>query len=365
LEKPEPYEWSLEQIREDVAKVRLPELEISWLRIAIFGLGVLAVISLGFILLPHATIRLPLQQRIQSQNINLIVDPHITAVSVSGEIPAARYEKTIHVSGSTISSGSTNLPCGYASGEVVFTNISPMAVSIPAGTIVESGKDSNIRFETIQSVRLQPGQTTKKSVPIVALGAGSKYNIPTGELTAVIGLLEGKVLVTNQAVIQGGYEKQVPSPVEADYENLRSHLLSNAKDSAYEEFAGSLSPEEMLLKGTLSSGVVISEEKSTEIGSAADQLTLSIDVKFEVLTCRKNDIYTTSQNYLNASVPAGWMTKDKSLFVDDINTFTERYLSEGRYQLEFRAAQILIPTVDQPTSFNQYWENRRQVRSRY
>jgi len=63
------------------------------LRIAIFGLGVLAVISLGFILLPHATIRLPLQQRIQSQNINLIVDPHITAVSVSGEIPAARYEK--------------------------------------------------------------------------------------------------------------------------------------------------------------------------------------------------------------------------------------------------------------------------------
>jgi len=77
-------------------------------------------------------------------------------------------------------------------------------------------------------------------------------------------------------------------------------------------------------------------------------LTLSIDVKFEVLTCRKNDIYTTSQNYLNASVPAGWMTKDKSLFVDDINTFTERYLSEGRYQLEFRAAQILIPTVDQP-----------------
>ena len=183
-------------------------------RIATFAVGVLSVLVLVALFIPRAQVRLKPVSKTQSITLPVTASESIDSVFISGSIPAR--EKRVVVEGEhTVSvTGEGIVAQSKAKGIAEFRNLTQQAVTIPAGSVVQSM--DGIRFVTTRAGEVEAGVGKTIDLPIEALEGGLAGNLDAETINAIEGRLGLSLSVTNPEATTGGRELASVQASEAD-----------------------------------------------------------------------------------------------------------------------------------------------------
>ena len=277
-----------------------------------------AVIALVLFFIPHATITVHPLLTTKEIIIDVWASPEVSSVNINGSLPAQMQTINLTRTATGQSSGSAGLPSAFAVGEIVFTNISTQAVTIPIGTVLITNDENQTKFVTLTDAVLEPG-TKSDAVEIKAIVAGTTGNVTAGSITLIEGQLAGLLDVSNEAPTTGGEDVEAPSPTEEDYAALREQMLVALRQEAL-----SLYPQGdiELIAATLDEGTVTSEIRSVDPGTAADTFSLTINVEFKGLTYARADLNQLVNGAMEASLGAGTMVYGQGVDFEDSSQVT-------------------------------------------
>jgi hypothetical protein len=275
------------------------------LRIGIFSIAVIAVLLIAAVLLPSAEIYLTPDNMDQVLTLSVRADDSINEVNLAGELPARWVNVTVEGRGTIPTTGSINIPIGYASGEVLFQNLTDEAVLIPAGTVVSTANSSN-RYRTQRDTRVPAGAGEQSSAPIQAITAGSRSNLTSNRIIAVEGDLGLLVSVSNPAPITGGSMAPSNAPNENDRITLKQDLINNLAQTALQEIEKSLEPGDIQLSEKPTLVRIISETYNPDDVIPASELELTLRLDFKAPYVQAEDIEQFANLILDANLPSGY-----------------------------------------------------------
>jgi len=176
--------------RSDTSKLITKNTSSSPIAIISFAfLGLAAIFFFAILLFPSAEIVVQPKSKIQELDKTISVNPEITTISQTGEIPASRISVIVESSETLLASGSINIPYLPAEGEARFTNLTDKVIEIPEGTIVHTAEPDVIRFSVTQTGEIQAGSGNSISLPVKSLILGTQANQPTNSIVSIEGKL--------------------------------------------------------------------------------------------------------------------------------------------------------------------------------
>jgi hypothetical protein len=260
----------------------------------------LAGIALLVFFIPSATLVIYPQLAEKTIEIAIWASPDIETINMNGNMPAVIQTTQLSKTATAQSTGKTDLPSKYATGQVVFTNVSGQSVEIPMGTVLMKSDDDGIKFVTIQGTSVDPSAESE-AVKIQAVQAGSNGNLEAGMITSIDGQLGGMLTVTNLEATTGGEDVSAPSPTEEDYQRLTQEIIDELRKEALSQFQGT---DRVLLADTVDEGTVVSEIRSVDVGSAADTFSLTLTVEFKGLSYSNTDLLSLANQAMLAGLDA-------------------------------------------------------------
>jgi hypothetical protein len=295
------------------------------LRIGIFALAVLAVLSIAATLIPSAEISITPETRQQEITLNVRANDSVDKINLSGILPVRWGSTIVEGRGSIQTTGNISIPTDYASGEVVFQNLTDQPVVIPSGTVV-STIDSNHRFATLAETRVNAGPGKEVETPIQAISPGSTSNLSAGRIKAIEGELGVYLTVNNAKPTDGGRLSPSPAPSTADRNQLREELISTLTQNSLQEIRNSLDPEDILLTESPTLVRVLSETYSPNDLQPASELELILRLEYEAPYISAEDSEALASAILDANLPKGYIP---ILGTMDIEQITTPYFKEG------------------------------------
>ena len=275
-------------------------------RVGFFALGVLAVLTLAALFLPHAGITLSPESKIQGLSIPVTADPALKLVYITGNIPARATTLENAGSQQIPSTGATAVPESEAKGVARFRNLTASKIQIPLGAVVQTLGAASIRFVTTQEAEVAAGVGKTVDVPIEALGAGAGGNLEVDLIQAVEGPLGLSLSVTNPAPTSGGTSGQAAAPSPADRERLRRALMETLRAQARLEMLASLPPGSLIFPDTLKDVIVLEEVYDPPAGEMGASLSLTMRVKFAAQYASGDDLSKLATLALAASLEDGF-----------------------------------------------------------
>jgi hypothetical protein len=294
--------------------------EDSWIRLAIFGMGILSILALLVVFLPGANINLIPQSKQQSMTIDTVARMDEKTPVFSSELPA--HSLSIIVEGQEQTSVRTTawIPFGYASGEVEFTNLTEERVIIPQGIIVLSPDQPDVKYEITRSGEIEAGSGKTLILPVRALSPGEQGNTTPGTVQAIEGSLGLQVKVNNPGSLKGG-TSQVGLVVGVDDVNtLRQAIQQSLETQALAELAARIQPGDKLLPDTLKLKNILEEKSEPAIGQAADQFSITLRAEYSVVYLSGNEINQLGKTTLEAHMPDRYEAIDHTLTVEIKNS---------------------------------------------
>ena len=288
-------------------------------RIGIFALAVVAVLSIAAALIPSAEIYITPDTKMQEIDLAVQADDSVEAINLSGVLPAKWKDVSVEGRGSTQTTGSVSIPIGHVTGEVVFQNLTDQIVIIPAGTVVSTANSSH-RFMTQRETRLPAGPGNENVTPIKAITPGSSSNLSTGRIIAIEGDLGVLVTVNNLSPTTGGSMAPSPAPNAADRSRLREDLISSLSQNALQEIQDTLSPGDILLSETPTLVQVISESYNPNDIQPASELELILRLEFKAPYVAVEDLDMLANSILDANLPVGYAATPDSMMVEQLST---------------------------------------------
>lgn len=288
-------------------------------RLAFFALGVLALLAIAATLLPTATISLTPQTRVQEVTMDVWAGPQVSAVDLSGRVPARWVTVTVEGRDTTPASGTMLLPDRPARGEVVFTNLTDQPITIPEGTVVLSQGESVQRFAVQRKGELPAGPGETVLLPVIAVQPGSQGNLPEGSLIAIEGPLGTQVSVTNPQATYSGSDRKEPTPTAEDRRLLAERLHRTLEQTALEEISKGLAPGSLLITETLTLVENVEEKFRPPEGIPSDQLALSLRLEYQALVVSGEDLNALAQAVFDANLPPGFAPLQGSPHVENLS----------------------------------------------
>ncbi|MEN8173003.1 MAG: baseplate J/gp47 family protein, partial [Chloroflexota bacterium] len=273
-------------------------------RITAFALGVLAVMAIAALLLPSAEIQLSPKIQQQRITIPLTASPEIEVVNLSGELPLRWHSVIVEGRAQIDSSGSIAIPDQYASGEVLFTNLSDRQIRIPAGTTISTTGGTPIRFMTTEDAVLA-ANVQDITVPIQATTPGSEGNVPAGKIIAIDGELGLNLTVHNPGDTVGGSDRIAPAPNQNDYQNIFDSLFQTLQATAAEEIEAGITRDIFPLSAAPIHSYTIEEVYTPEIPEPADQLHLILQAAFQIPTVSRSELEFLGRSALETNLTPG------------------------------------------------------------
>lgn len=310
-------------------------------RILSFMLGVLSVLSLVALFIPRAQITLNPVSKIQSVDLPVMASPSVQDVFITGSIPAR--EKRIVVDGkqTVIVTGSTSIPQSKAKGTVVFRNLTQQTISIPIGTIVQSG--AGIRYMTTKTGDVNPGIGKTLALPIEALEAGTAGNLDADAIDEIEGKLGLSLSVTNPVPTTGGRELPSIQASDADRKRANDLLMKVLETEARQKFASDLAAGDLLFDKTMRVSQTLSEKYDPPAGAAGTTLTLTMQVEFSILYADASDLTRLALLALNASLPSGFSAAETV----SLKPVTSPVLNQdGSAKWTLRAERKIVQRID-------------------
>lgn len=288
------------------------------MRLALFTMGVLALLSVAAMLVPRATISLTPDTRIQELTLLVQARPGTDDVNVSGTIPARIVTVEVEGRSSVPTSGTTNFPQEYAKGQIRFTNITDRSITIPAQTVVRNSDTPAIRFATTTSAQIPAGVGEAITVTVQALEPGKSGNQITGKLVAIEGELGASLIATNPKPTNGGTERRISIASDNDREELLSQLTAELRQTAQEELIRKLPTGDVLFTPTITISQIIEQVYDPPENLPSDEINLNLRVEYQALAASHADLEKLAQYALDTNIPEMYLALPNTIAIKHI-----------------------------------------------
>jgi hypothetical protein len=317
-----------------------------WVRIPIFTLGVVSVLTLAAFLFPSAKVSILPKVRQQSLSIPIQTQPGRNQITLSGTVPARELYIIVEGQLSTPATGAASIPANYARGEVIFTNLGEDEITIPQDTILSTGGDNPVLFRTLTGGSTPPEQGGQFTMEVEAYLPGESGNIPANQITNINLEVGAELTVTNPLPTEGGTDIHIPAPTLVDKLKLTQDMTHLLKEIAGEEIEAGLGSEDILLTNRLNKFENIREEFSPQGGAPGELLWLDKSVQYLVYYVSADDLYNLASDLVKAQY-------QDSSYIPDLNsiqllsTSPPEKFSEGNYQWEMQVSWVDSQTVSE------------------
>ncbi|MFL7893051.1 MAG: baseplate J/gp47 family protein [Anaerolineales bacterium] len=347
------WDQRLSRIQTLLAEPVLPNREVGQLpqpvRIGIFSLAVIAVLSIAAVLIPSAQIYITPETSTQAITLDVQANDKVEQINLTGILPAKWTSVSVEGRSSTQTTGSENIPLGYASGEVVFRNLTDQALVIPAGTVVGTANLSH-RYATQREIRIPAGSGQENSVSIKAISPGSSSNLAAGRILAIEGELGVLATVANLTPVSGGSMALSPAPNSEDRERLQEELIGSLSQNALQEIKDFLSPGDILLSEEPTLVRISSASFDPEDLQPASQLDLTLRAEFTIPYVSAEDIDTLGSSILDANLPAGYAALPDTMHIEQLSDPIFDNGLTNSWRIEFSRGLQSEPSVQQATN---------------
>jgi hypothetical protein len=317
-------------------------IHVRWI---IFVVGLLSTLFIILIFVPSAQITISPMLEKQSVQMNFRSDPTIEEISMTGAIPLNIVEIEIEGQLEGDSTGIIRVPDKKASGEVTFRNLSDREIFIPEGTIVRTGGDPLIRYETTKEAILKSGIESLIEVPVLCLSGGTIGNVPVGSITSIENDLGGNIVVFNNDAIYGGVDIKTFSPTENDYEKLKIELLELLELKSIEEIRAT-NPQAILVpENSIRIGEIIAEERIPEVGDPAERYVLRIRANVSGWVFTEEDVEKSVELAMNADLNSQFHANEGDIDIEIIDDSV--IMNENGLQWEVYATREISPYIDE------------------
>ncbi len=310
-----------------------------------FVIGIIAFLALILFIIPSTTIKLSPNMEEITITIPVRADNTVQQMNITGYVPVKVVEIDVESKKEGTSSGSTRISDTFATGEVIFRNLSDKSITIPEGTVVRTNGDSIVRFETTKSVLLPQEFGSEIHVPVQSLISGAIGNVSALEITVIEGDFGANLAVSNPELISGGVDRKTFSPTERDFQNLKDELIEELTNLAYEQILDEYGENFLIQENTIVFEEIILEEKIPEIGEPGERFTLRIQARYSAWLLDRNDLLSLSNLVLDTKTnetfqPVIGSTK---YFIDEPSIkFQEQELN-----FNLTASQQVYPFIDE------------------
>ncbi len=329
----------LKSMREAIPPKTSPWLQNQFVRLAIFTLGVLALLSIAAILLPSAKVLITPKTSLQEVTLSIVASPETQDINLSGAIPAIPVNVVVEGRNQMPVSGTTPYSDQFATGRVTFTNLTEEAIRIPESTFLRSTGSELIRYQTTEEGDVSSGPGTTLTIPVRAMQPGSAANLPAGSSLAIEGPLGLRLSASNPLPISGGNERSVPAPSQKDREEIFQRLESELSDTAVVELRSMISPDDILLTSTLTLTKVLAEEYYPDGNQPADQLSINLRLEYQALAITHDDLLNLANRVLEANMLDKYSPVDGTL---EINSKSRIYIDrDGNINWKINAQRLL------------------------
>ncbi len=285
------------------------------LRIGLFAVAVLAVLAVAAALIPSADISITPETKLQEIILNVEASDSVDNINLTGVLPIRWRSTTVEGRASLQTTGSINIPMDFASGEVIFQNLTNQPVVVPAGTVV-STVDSKHRFATLREIHLPAGPGMEAESQIKAMTPGTVNNLTAGRIKAIEGDLGVYLTVKQLHPTTGGSLSPSPAPTAADRDLLKKQLIDTLSQNALLEIQDSLHQEDILLTEAPILVRVLSETYSPADLQPASELELLLRLEYEAPYISANDIEELARGILDANLPDGYTPIPQTMAIE-------------------------------------------------
>ncbi len=294
-----------------------PWLEHPLARSAIFTLALMAVLAIGAALFPSARITLVPQQRTQELTFTAQTGPSIAVINPGGNIPSNTIRVIVEGSTTVESTGSIQFPDTAASGTAQFTNLTDVAVVIPAGTVLVAPQ-SSIRFVTLHSGQIPAQAGGSVDVEIQAVLPGRDGNLPPGSINAIEGDLGLQLTVTNRQATIGGRNQDLAAPTDEDRSRAIRELIDRLRETARAEIALQISEGDLLLTPAPLLSQTLEETHTPAGAEPSDILHTSMQLEFLALVVKRADLEELARRVLDSNLEPGFTPVAESIQVTNL-----------------------------------------------
>jgi len=313
--KRQPPRRDLRALRDSV---RVPEakwMSNPFVRVAVFSMAVLAVLTVASLFVPRAALTLYPEARTQSIIIPVTTNESIKSVSITGNVPMQTAYVTVSGAQTLTVTGEIKIPQAKAKGLARFKNLSDSEITIPAGTIIYALNESkaHINFSTLHETRLLAGVGKFVEAPIEAVLAGADANLPADTIQIVDGGLALSISVTNPEPTEGGAEKTARGASEEDRARLRGLLLKTIESKAKDELSKTRSINDLILFDTLTVSEIKEEIYDPPMGQPGNSLKLTMTVDYQAQVVAGDDLRQLADATLTGSTPPDFLSAPDSI----------------------------------------------------
>lgn len=273
----------------------------SWARVAVFSAGVLAVLLFAALLLPGANLTILPQQEPREMTVNLLASPDYQDIQITGELPAVELSVSVAGTDQIATSGIIRIPDEYAAGTAVFQNLTDHDIFIPQGTILSTGGEQPVQFQTLSRTTAVPGNTAGSSVPIRAVDPGSQGNLPAGAVRRIAADFGADLTVTNPDPTAGGSDLTVRAPAPTDREQLLETLTAELRKEARQSLTNILEPGDILLSDQPVVQKIQEEIYLPEGKVPSDTLQLTLRIQFSAWLVEHEALQTLAEEIVRSS----------------------------------------------------------------
>ncbi|MGB9640128.1 MAG: baseplate J/gp47 family protein, partial [Anaerolineales bacterium] len=313
-------------------------------RLAIFLVSVLAVLTLMLALLPTTKITIYPDPMPQKFTFHFVAKPNLETIRLSGEVPIT--PKTIHLKG-TLSqkvTGKIGVPLSFATGEVLLTNLTDKEITIPAGTIVTTISIPTHRYQITQTTSLAAGSGKTLNVAIKAIIPGSSENIPKNAIRAVEGVLGLDITATNPIPISGGSDQTVTAVSARDQEILLSNLKQTLVQDAQQQLRQSLAKNDLILGKEPTAVSVINAVYNPGLNQPTDTVQLDLEIEATFAIASGEHIQQLAKQFLDTNLPVGYQSLDNEIQAHCLNPIQKS--SNDSYSCNMEVVRQIIPKID-------------------
>ena len=287
-------------------------------RLAFFGLGVLAMLAIAATLLPSARITLTPRTEVQELAMDVYASPQTGEIALSGWAPARPITVTVEGRKEAPVSGELVLPARPALGYVVFTNLSEETVAIPAGTVVR-GSAPGVRFATTSASQAPAGAGKTVTIPVQSIAPGARSNQPANSLSAIEGALGLQLTARNPEALTGGSDRREPAPNAEDRQKLAEALRSELQQTAIQELQNRLAPGDLLILSSLEMARTHQEQFQPAEATPADRLSLNQRLEYRALYVSSAELRSLAEAIFDANLLPSAVPRRESLLVENLS----------------------------------------------
>lgn len=329
----------------DEAQIR----EAGWrsnliVRTGFFTLGVFAVLTVAALFVPRAAIKLTPVTQQQSLTIPVSASESISSVSILGSIPSRAIRVTVTGSQSAVITTEAAVAQFKAKGIARFKNLTQADVPIPAGTLIYSASQPDIRFATLNNTHLMGNVNAFVEVPIQAVEAGVAGNLPADSIQVIDGSLSLSASVTNPEPTTGGLDRTAIAATEDDRKRVRDTLVGLLNEQAQKQINASIGAKDILLVNTLKIGQVLEETYDPPAGQPGELLKLTMRVEYSAQYITGEDLTRLAESALNVSVPDGFVASPGTLTFQPLAAPVFDKLGASRFDLQ--VGQVLSRRIE-------------------